>query len=148
MLEVKTNISFGKQKKIDMVKIGIFNSKPLKASKYGTLKSLPGGIKANKKSTKNFGDKTVAESFESVVKKTRYLRYFQEVFNSKKGNEIIQNFISEPIRALNSIAGLGQQAYILMSKKERNGKKRILQKGHSFYAIGTGETMQSIEGRL
>lgn len=133
--------------KLPICALGILEDKPLKSWKKET-KKIGGNIVANKKSIKNFGSKSVADSFASVVKGTNYLKYLKQEFRKPKVLDIYKNFLTEPIRVLNSMAGIGQQAYMTMSKKGNNSAHRIERKGHSNFAIGTGQTLESIGAKI
>ena len=126
--------------KLPICALGILEDKPLKSWRKET-KRIGGNIVANKKSIKNFGSKTIADSFASVVKNTQYIKYLKQEFQKPKVMDIYRAFLNEPTRVLNSMAGIGQQAYMIMSKKGKNSPHRIKQKGHANFAIGTGETL-------
>lgn len=147
MLDITFNVKFEGKELLKACKVGILEQSPLKSWKKET-KNLSDGLKANKKINKNFGDKTVADSFASVVKGTPLLKYMQKVFANQKSGELVKEFILDPDRNVNNIAGLVQQAYVEMAKKEKNSSRRVLQKGHDNYAIGTGQTLQEIGAEI
>jgi hypothetical protein len=147
MIEFELNWKFEKGDPLKTVKLGVLEKHILKSWKKKT-KRLSAGLIANQKTNKNFGDKTSADSFASVFKNTPYKSYLIKEFAKQKNIDSYLQFLDNPERNINNIAGIGQQAYVVMAKKERNSLRRIEQKGHTNFAIGTGQTLQEIGAEL
>lgn len=151
------------------VSFGVFDASPLKNSKSAedggvrTLASVGRGmptLKANYKDVGVFENMTTAESFASVVlaHETRRHKPYEAYVEDeayKSGDIIIHalyvaNSPDKMKRAENATAGVAKRGYVHMSYDLRhlNSDWRTAQKGFELYAIGTGETMQAIRGRL
>lgn len=139
--------------KIPAVRVGIIKDQKLWSWKKET-RSLGAGITANKiKQGVQWRGETVGSTLESVFKNTSILKEFEKLIN-EKGPVLLSRVIKEAPEgyksaavksAANSFAALLKQAYMRMSKKRRNSKERAEQKGFNAYAIGTGQTLQSIK---
>jgi hypothetical protein len=150
------------------VRLGIFDSKALRNSKTAddglrTLASPGKGIptiRANYKDAGVYHGMSEAESFASV--------YDAHIHHGKKP---LEEFLTDEIyltgdiivdawynasdslhykRAGNAIAGVAKRAYVKMSHELRylTSEWRRGEKGFSSYAIGTGQTLQAIKGKI
>lgn len=137
--------------KIPAVRAGIIKDQKLWSWKR-EIRSIGGSVKANKIVKKQWGDETVGVSLASVFANTSILKEFGQLVE-KKGPILLSRIIQNAPdgakaqgvkQAANSFAALLKQAYMAMSKKRRNSPERARQKGFDQYAIGTGQTIQSI----
>lgn len=148
--------------------LGIFRNVPLKNSKTAkagvrTLASVGRGIpllQANYQDVGIFEQMSVADSFASVYDAHVYhhqrsYRDFIEAEVYASGDLVLHAwFLAKDgmsyKRASNAIAGIAKRAYAQMAYELRflNSPRRMKMKGFSLYAIGTGQTMQAITGRV
>lgn len=143
--EFKVDASFGKDKK---VRIGILKDQKLWSWKKEHKRM--GSLTVNKQVKKQWGDDTVGSSLASVLENTTILSEFKKVMD-KRGKELLIRLLQnekEDKVLNNSFAALLKQAYIQMSNSKKNSKKRAEQKGFNQFAIGTGQTINSIKAEV
>lgn len=136
-------------KKLPNIQIGIFKEKKLFSWEKEITKLTGTNITVNKKTREQWGSETVKSSFASTLENTPLMKYFQRVFD-KRGEVLILDLFNKVDNKViqNNFAAMLKQAWVAMAKKERNKKKRVEQKGFNSYAIGTGQTLDTVEARV
>jgi hypothetical protein len=147
--------------------IGIWQPKGLKNSKFAdagvrTLASPGNGlpaVQANYLDTGIFQGLNTADSFASVFES--HLKRRHKPFAEFLGDKLYQN--SDVLihawydadgqhlkRTQNSLAAVAKQAYVQFSQDlaHLNSSNRVAMKGFHAYAIGTGQTMQALQGKV
>jgi len=135
--------------KYNLIRFGIAKKQLLKDSAYNQpLKALPGGLMGNVKLSDDYTDDgatvSTADSFLSVWNNTPLPKYFAAILN-KKADLLINVWygsheVADRKKGSNSIRALLRQAYNKMANEMMSKPDRAAQKGHDFFAIGTGQT--------
>lgn len=145
-------------KKLPKITVGILEDKPLMGWKkeIRTIGKGEYSVRANKMTRKQWGTQTVGSTIASVFRYTPLILAFKKLLN-EKGHVLIarvinaapKGYTNEAVkRAGNSFAALMKQAWVKMSRLRKNNIRRVIEKGFDAYAIGTGQTMESIRARV
>ncbi|MGL4525044.1 MAG: hypothetical protein ACRCVN_05950 [Spirochaetia bacterium] len=151
-VSIRGNFIDGKFPKITT---GIFSPVPLKGFLQAVKQVGVAGLsfRANLKSKRDFKiggvKQTTGTSFASVLKNTRLTDFFRKEIE-KNGQPLIMDLlrVGQEKRVGNNFAAMLKKAYVKMSMGRKSSKKREGIKGHDSYAIGTGQTLMAIKGRI